>query len=217
MDEKRKKLMIIVLTLMTISIGGIGIYYWYNNTNYISTEDAKVSGDIIKVSPQISGRLLEFNVEEGDFVDKDQILGRQEMTNLPDSNIDMSLVRAPISGIVIKEQGNIGEIVSPGQSLAMIIDPSNLYISANIEETDLGKLRKGQIVDIKIDQFKNKKFKGKIKSIGQASNSAFSLLPTSTGGNFTKVVQRVPVKIELNSEEYKLLPGTNALVKIHLK
>lgn len=217
MDGKRKMLMIIILILMVVSVGGIGLYYWYNNTHYLSTEDAKVNGDIIRVSPQISGRLLEFNGEEGDYVEKDQILGRQEMTNLPDSNIDMSLIRSPINGVLIKTQANIGEIVSAGQSLAMIIDSNNLYITANIEETNLGKLNKGQLVDIKIDQYGNKKFKGKVKSIGQAANSAFSLLPTSTGGNFTKVVQRIPVKIELDTQGYKLLPGTNAYIKIHLK
>lgn len=202
---------------MVIALGSIGVYYWYENTYYVSTEDARVSGDLVKVSPQISGKLLEFNVDEGDTVIRDQILGRQEMINLPDSSIDQSVFRAPINGVIIKKQGTVGEVAAPGQTLAMVIDPMKLYISANIEETKLLKLKQGQKVDIIIDQFNGEKFSGKVKSIGLASNATFSLLPTSTSGTFTKVVQKVPVKIELENHDGKLLPGTNAVVKIHVR
>lgn len=88
MNGKRKIMMVTILVVMVIALGGIGGYYWYNNTYFFSTEDAKVTGDLFKVSPQISGKLLEFGIEEGDKVLKDQILGRQEMINLSDSSID---------------------------------------------------------------------------------------------------------------------------------
>ena len=99
----------------------------------------------------------------------------------------------------------------------MIVDPQKLYITANIEETKLGKVKQGQNVDITIDQIEGKTFTGKVKYVGKASNSTFSLLPTSTSGTFTKVVQRVPVKIEFDKVNSELLPGTNAIVKIHVK
>jgi len=139
------------------------------------------------------------------------------MNNLPDSSIDQSLVRSPINGIVVKKQGTIGELWSTGQTLVTLIDPNKLYITANIEETKLGKIRVGENVDITIDQYDSQKFTGKIKSIGEVSNSAISLLPSSTSGTFTKVVQRIPVKIELDDFDNKILPGTNAVVKIHIK
>ena len=217
MNKKRKILMLIIFAVMIVALSGIGFYYWYNNTYFVSTEDARVTGDLIKVSPQIAGKLLEFNVEEGDSVSQDQILGRQEMTNLPDINVDQSIIRAPISGIVIKKVGNVGEIEAAGQSLAMIVDPQKLYLTANIEETKLGKVKQGQAVDITIDQIEGKTFTGKVKYVGKASNSTFSLLPTSTSGTFTKVVQRIPVKIEFDKVNSELLPGTNAIVKIHVK
>ena len=217
MNKKRKILMLIIFAVMIVALSGIGFYYWYNNTYFVSTEDARVTGDLIKVSPQIAGKLLEFNVEEGDSVSQDQILGRQEMTNLPDINVDQSIIRAPISGIVIKKVGNIGEIEAAGQSLAMIVDPQKLYLTANIEETKLGKVKQGQAVDITIDQIEGKTFTGKVKYVGKASNSIFSLLPSSTSGTFTKVVQRVPIKIEFDKVNSELLPGTNAIVKIHVK
>lgn len=217
MNKKRKILMAAIFLVMIGALCSIGYYYWYNNTYFVTTDDARIDGDLIKVSPQIPGKLLEFDVEEGDNVVQDQILGRQEMTNLPDTNVDQSIIRSPISGIVIKKTGHIGEIEAAGQSVAMIVDSQKLYITADVEETKLGKVKQGQKVDITIDQIDGKTFSGKVKYVGKASNSAFSLLPTSTSGTFTKVVQRVPVKIEFDKNEIQLLPGTNAIVKIHIK
>lgn len=213
----KKRIVMIVLAVMTIVMAATGFYYWYENAYYVATEDAKVTGDLFRVGPQLSGKLVEFQASEGDEVVKGQILGRQEMLNQPDSAIDMSVLRAPISGVVVKKQANIGEIVSPGQALAMVVDPKALYISANIEETKLHRVKPGQVVDVTIDQFEGEAFKGTVTTIGQASNSAFSLLPSASSGNFTKVVQKVPVKIIIPNLKEKLLPGTNAVVKIHVK
>jgi multidrug resistance efflux pump len=220
MNGKRKQLIIGVLVVMVVALSSIGIYYWYNNAFFVATDDAKVTGDIVKVGPQTTGRLLEFLAEEGDYVTKNQILGRQEVLsqNITDSvSIESSIIRAPISGILVKKQANLGEICSSGQTLAMIVDPNKLYVSANIEETKLGRVRQGQTVDITVDQFNGTSFKGKVKSVGEAANSAFSLLPTSTSGTFTKVVQKIPVKIEFDKIDNKLLAGTNAVIKIHVK
>jgi len=217
MNEKRKKLIYLIIAIMVVAFASIGGYYWYENAYFVSTEDAKVMGDLVSVSPQISGKLLELNVEEGDSVIKDQIIGRQGMSNPQETNIDQSVLRAPISGIVIKEQGTVGEVISPGQTIAMIIDPNKLYITANIEETKLGNVKQGQKVDITIDQFSKKAFSGRVKYVGQASNSTFALLPTSTSGTFTKVIQKIPIKIEFDKSDNTLLPGTNAVVNIHIK
>jgi Multidrug resistance efflux pump len=217
MKEKRKVLIIGILIAIVVALCSIVSYYWYENTYYVSTDDARVSADLVSVTPQITGKLLEINVEEGDTVTKNQILARQEMNGLPDTSVDQSLMRSPINGIIVKKQGTIGELWSSGQTLVTLIDPNKLYITADIEETKLGKVRVGQTVDINIDQFNSQKFTGKVRSVGEAANSALSLLPSSTSGTFTKVVQRIPVKIELNKFNNKILPGTNAIVKIHVK
>lgn len=217
MKEKRKTLIIGILLVMGIALGGIVYYYWYQNTYYVSTEDARVSADLVNVTPQIVGKLLELNVAEGDTVTKNEILARQDMNGLPDTSVEQSLVRSPINGVVVKKQGTVGELLTTGQSLITLIDTSKLYITANIEETKLGKVKVGQTVEITIDQYGSKKFTGKVKSIGEVANSALSLLSSSTSGTFTKVVQRVAIKIELDNFEGKILPGTNAVVKIHIK
>lgn len=154
---------------------------------------------------------------EGDTVTKNEILARQDMNGLPDTSVEQSLVRSPINGVVVKKQGTVGELLTTGQSLITLTDTSKLYITANIEETKLGKVKVGQTVEITIDQYGSKKFTGKVKSIGEVANSALSLLSSSTSGTFTKVVQRVAIKIELDNFEGKILPGTNAVVKIHIK
>lgn len=215
MAEKRKKILVSVFGLMLITVMGIVSYYVYQGIYYVKTEDAKVNGDIVRVIPQVVGELEKFDIKEGDYVNKDEILAKQSIDNISGSDFEKALIKAPIAGKIIKKQGVIGENVAPGQVLMMIVDPEKLYITANIEETKLEKVKIGQVVDIKIDQFKNKKFTGKIKAIGNAANSAFSMFPSSTGTTFTKVVQKIPVDIEFNHDDSVLL-GTNAVVKIHI-
>ena len=110
MNGKRKILVIGMLIVIIAVVGAIGAYYWYENTYYVSTEDARVSADLVSVTPQISGKLMEFNVEEGDKVTKNEILARQDMNGISDVNIEQALIRSPIDGIVAKRQGTVGEL-----------------------------------------------------------------------------------------------------------
>jgi len=216
-SEKRKPLIIGILAATAVIMAGIGIYYWFNSSFFVSTDDARVAADLVRVSPQMTGRILELDIEEGDSLIKDQIIGRQEIMNASQSNVEASIIRAPISGMVLKKTGMPGELASMGQSVAVLADLEKVYISANIEEKKLGKIKIGQPVDVTIDQYKGLKLKGKVMSVGLASNSAFSLLPSTTGGTFTKTVQRIPVKIAIDKGDELLLPGTNAVIKIHVR
>ena len=216
MKGKFKLLFTIVLVLVLLGGGATGVYYWYDYTHYVSTDNAVLAVDFIKVTPLASGKLLEFNVEEGDVVVKDQLIGRLDSGAASGA---ASNVRAAISGVIVQKNAHIGEFQSSLQSptLALIMDPHQIYVTANIDETEVVKISIGEPVDITIDQFKGKKFTGKVKSIAQAADDAFSFLPAQTSGTFTKVVQRVQVKIQFNNVDTKLLPGTNAIVKIHIK
>lgn len=216
MKDKRKTILVSVLVTMIVAVAAIIFYYVYEGLNYVKTEDSKVTGDIVRVNPKIVGELQEFNVEEGDYLEKEQVVGMQSVENIQDENYDVALIKAPISGKVIKKQGTIGEILSPGQVVLMLVDSKKLYITANIEETKVEKLKKGQKVDITLDQFGSKKYEGKIASIGQASTSTFSIFPSSSGTTFTKVIQKIPVKIEFEHDDTVLM-GTNAIVKIHIR
>lgn len=100
--------------------------------------------------------------------------------------------------------------------LAQTADLSKIYINANIKETDLGDLEEGDSVDITVDGDSGKVFKGHVEAIGRATNSVSSMLPAQNTGNYTKVTQKVPVKISIDDASDKVLPGMNAEVKISI-
>ncbi len=217
---KKKAILYVVLAAMIFSLTGVTLYYWYKSSHYVDTEDARVDGNIVKISPQISGRISEMNVAEGDDVKEGAIIARQVDYQLTSGlNLDLAVIKSPIAGTVIKKIGNVGEIGTPGSPVVMVADLKSLYITANIEETELHKVRAGQNVDFSIDSIPGVKFSGQVISIGEATVSTFSLLPSqNTGGNFTKVIQRIPVKIGIKSYQGQhLLPGMNAIVRIYIK
>lgn len=217
---KQKRNIYIVLALMVASLLGVTLYYWYNNTYYVKTEDARIDGSVVRISPQVTGKIVSVNVEEGEKVVAGQALARLDDTLLPQgANPDLAVVRAPGDGVIVKKIGSPGEMATPGQTLLMMLDPFSLYITANIEETKLGSVRPGQKVEVWVDALPGQKFSGRVDKIGEASLSTFSLLPsTNTSSNFTKVVQRIPVKISVEDfKGHQLLHGTNAYVKIHIR
>jgi multidrug resistance efflux pump len=216
---KRKKVLYLVLALMVLGGAGIGGYYWYQGEHYVKTEDARVTGDIYRIMPRMTGKITSLAIADGDPVVSDQIVGQLDPANLPTNQLDNSTLRSPISGTVIKTLAKVGEIVSPGQTVAMVVDESKLYITANIEETEIGRIHVGQKVEIRVDAFPKKRLLGHVSEIGKATNSTFSLLPAmNTSGNFTKVTQRIPVKIAIDQQEgVDLSTGMNAFIKIEVK
>ncbi|GAC1402670.1 MAG: EmrA/EmrK family multidrug efflux transporter periplasmic adaptor subunit [Candidatus Velthaea sp.] len=110
--------------------------------------------------------------------------------------LDYAVIRSPIDGYVGAKNIEIGATVAPGQSLMNIVPKNNIYVTANFKETQLGKIRPGAQVDIKVDAYKGTAFSGKVEAIAPASQNTFSLVPAQNAtGNFVKVTQRLPVRI----------------------
>jgi len=217
MENKKKIIIMSVVALMVIAIFCVVAYYWYNGTYFASTDNASVTADTSNAVTLITAKLTELNVQIGDTVSENSIIARQDMKGQNVSSVENSVVRSPISGIVLQTSGIVGEIIPAGTIVAVLADPSLIYINANIQETDLHKIKVGQKTDITIDQYSGVQFEGKVTEIGQASTAFFSILPQQTSGTYTKVIQTIPVKISIEKGDYKLLPGTNAYVKIHVK
>jgi len=117
-------------------------------------------------------------------------------------------VTSSINGIVDETFANAGEYVYPGQRILMLHDPSRLWIKANVKETDIRHLRPGQSVSVHVDAYPDEEFSGTVNSIGNAATSQFALLPSpNPSGNFTKVTQRLEVKIALDRQYGQLRPG----------
>ena len=128
---------------------------------------------------------------------------------------------APCDGFVSKKNVQVGQLVNPGQTLMSVVDDSQLWITANFKETQIENMKVGQDVEVKVDAYDGKTFKGKIESIQAATGSKFSLLPADNAtGNFVKVVQRVPVRIALlddKNDKYDLRAGMNVNVAVKVK
>lgn len=216
----KRKAFFVVLALMVLALGGISAYYWYKGYYFVITEDAYVDGTLIRVGPQVAGQLKEVYVDEGREVRAGEPLARlDDQTLAAGVSVDLTYIKSPITGTVLKRLANPGEIVAPGQAVVMVADLRQVYITANVEETDLGKVRPGQFVDFTVDSFPGVRFTGRVQQIGEATAATFSLLPTrTTSGTFTKVVQRVPVKIAIDDYQgRRLLPGLSAVVRIHVR
>lgn len=127
-------------------------------------------------------------------------------------------IRAPVGGVVDKTFVEQGEYVTAGQRLAIVHDPRQIWIDANIKETEVRKLRVGQSVDVLVDAYPDEQFHGTVATIGNSTTSEFALLPTpNPSGNFTKITQRLPVRIAIGQAERKLRPGMMVEISIDIR
>lgn len=130
-------------------------------------------------------------------------------------------IYAPQDGTVSGKRAEVGAYVQTGSPLFAIV-PNEVWVVANFKENQVGQMKKDMPVEIKIDAYPNKVFKGKIDSIQRASGAKSSLFPPENAvGSFVKIVQRIPVKIvfdeEINSEEYNIVPGMSVIPKVKVK
>ncbi|KQT52385.1 hemolysin D [Aureimonas sp. Leaf454] len=133
-------------------------------------------------------------------------------------NLSFTELTAPYDGVVGNLSVQPGDYVSPGRSLAAVVPMSKVFIEANFKETQLAEILPGQHVEIEVDALPGRILGGTVTSLSPASGSVFSLLPSDNAtGNFTKVVQRVPVRIAIDDVEAlggRLRPGLSAVVSI---
>lgn len=138
--------------------------------------------------------------------------------DLAKTNLGYTIVKSPISGIVSKKSVQIGQYVQPGTPAFAVVNDSTISVIANFKETQVEKLAAGQKVKIKIDAFPKKELEGVVEGFSPATGAKFSLLPPDNAtGNYTKVVQRVPVRIKMNIPvelRSKLVPGMSVHVSV---
>jgi membrane fusion protein (multidrug efflux system) len=131
-------------------------------------------------------------------------------------NLDHTIIRAPFDGTVGNRAAEPGEFVAAGTRLLALV-PANVYVDANFKETQLDRLTAGQSVTVTVDAYPDHPFMGVVESVAPASGSSFSLLPPDNAtGNFTKIVQRVPVRIRLSDSTANSLvrPGMSVVADV---
>ncbi len=232
MNRFKKILRIVIPLLVLAGLGGVAWFLW-DNYEYFTTDDAQVTADMITITPEVTGRLKSWKVQEGDTVKLGQVLGRQEvnmlvnstalssqgLANTADALINKVEIRSPLDGRVVQSSVIDGQVVSPGMEIATIADTGHTYIKANVEETDIFRIRPGQPVDVDIDAWAGRHFHGYVETIGQATQQAFNPLPSfNTSGEFAKITQLIPVKISIaDLGDTQVMPGMNATVRVHTR
>lgn len=133
-------------------------------------------------------------------------------------DVEDRTIRSPVRAIIDRTFVLPGEYVASGQRILLLHNPDEVWVEANIKETQVGKLKLGQEVHVSVDAYPADKFVGRVARIGSATTARFALLPTpNPSGNFTKITQRVPVKIDMVSMPKPLTPGMMVEVEIDIR
>lgn len=140
---------------------------------------------------------------------------------LAESQLGNTVIIAPFDGIVSKKAVEVGQLIQIGQPVCSAVEVDHLWVTANFKETQLNRLRIGQKVNVSLDAYESLVLHGTIESVGAATGAKFSLLPPDNAtGNFVKVTQRIPVRIEIEKvkdQKYFLTPGLSATVDVEIQ
>jgi membrane fusion protein (multidrug efflux system) len=146
----------------------------------------------------------------------------QAQADISSNSLNDTQLRAPSNGTIAKKAAEVGMLANPGTPLMAFVSDESRWIVANFKETDLGRVKVGQKVEITVDAIPGRTFNGEVEAFYPATGAIFSLIPPDNAtGNFTKVVQRVPARIKLNDikkEDIDLLKaGLSAIVSVRVR
>ncbi|SFA43607.1 HlyD membrane-fusion protein of T1SS [Parageobacillus thermantarcticus] len=211
MNVKRLIALNIIVLILLVG-GGFAAYYYFNEaTNYIKTDNARIDGQAISIASPYSGKLTSWSGNVGKTFNSGDQIGEVSdgKHNIP--------ITVPHHMTIVQQNAVENSFVPAGMTLARGYDLDDLWVTANIEETDIEDVKVGQDVDIYVDAYPDRKFTGKVEKLGYATANTFSLLPSSNNtGNYTKVTQVIPVTISIDDDNGAgLVPGMNVTVRIH--
>lgn len=211
-----KKLVWLVVLLAVAFI--VAIAWWWNYRKYVSTIDANLDSYRINVSARVMAPLNAVYKFEGDSVKKGELLAMLDSTETKDYRII-----SPADGVIAKQWAVPGDLLVPGETIFTLNQGKDLWVAIYLQETKFSKIRMGQSAKFTLDAYPGLTFYGKIFYIGSNTASEFSLIPpNNASGNFTKVAQRIPLKMSIDRVEgaadkkanVRLLSGMSASVKI---
>lgn len=222
--------MLLLVILILLAAGYFGYRAWQEQALYVSTGNAQVAGVLTSVGSLNAGRVEEVAVDVGDQVRRDQVLATigipsstgQTGSGTPkmgyratdDQRVE---VRSPIDGVVIARQANPHDTVAAGQPILTVVDPTRLWVQAQIEEAKIGRVQPGQPVEVRVD-YLGRTLPGRVVAVDRATASTFSLMPQGgASGGSGKVTQTVPVKIAVDYDQLPLVVGSSVQVRIQVK
>jgi membrane fusion protein (multidrug efflux system) len=192
------------------------------NAQQAQSRIAGAQAAIARDTANLASALKQVDLLKAEIAQASAALARAEaVQSQAELNLDYTSIVAPIDGVVGNRTLRIGQFVQAGTQLMSVVPVAGAYVVANFKETQLTDVREGQAVDIAVDMFPGHVVHGRVDSIAPASGQEFALLPPDNAtGNFTKVVQRIPVKIALNRDDsspVELRPGMSVIPTIETK
>ncbi len=194
----------------------------------------KVQSDFRRAQDQYNGKVISteifehsqkaFQSAQVDFsLAQLKVSVAQAQLDLINATLGNAKISAPFDAVVAKKWMEEGDVLQPGQPILTLYESHNAWVTANFEETKIASFKIGQKVDIHIDAYPGVTFHGHVSEIGTNTGNQFSLIPVNNAaGNFTKVTQRIPVKILIDESTdlqdpslKRLLPGMSATVDVH--
>jgi membrane fusion protein (multidrug efflux system) len=149
-----------------------------------------------------------------------QVAQKRALLDQAKLNLGYCTIVAPVGGIVGKKTVEVGQNISPGQQLLAVVPLDDVWVTANFKETQLRRMKPGQVVKFGVDAY-DREYTGKVEGVGGASGSKFSLLPPENAtGNYVKVVQRIPVRINLDpgqNDDRRLRPGMSVDPRVYVE
>ena len=197
---------------IVILLAGLGIagYFIYEGNFYYQTDNARVDTMVYQLTANARGKLVKMYVVQGEGVKAGQVLARVD--NGP-------YIKSPIDGTVIDVKLQEGDYVTAADVVAVVANTPDIYITANVEETDILKIHEGQSATVSLDAY-GQSFDGYVEEVDTVTSSKLSgaLSSFTTSGTYTKITQLLPVKIKLLEDvDLTDIIGTNASVKIRIK
>ena len=202
----------IIAAAIVILLAGLGFsgYFIYEGTYYYQTDNAKVDTAIYQLDAGASGQLVRMYVAPGDEVEAGQVLAQVDKG---------PYVRSPVQGTVIDVKMQKGDYVTASDVILVVAKTSDMYITANVEETNILKIQAGQSVSVSLDAY-GMSFDGYVTDVNTVTSTKLtgSAASFTTSGTYTKVTQLIPIKIKLpDNVDLAGIIGTNATVKIRIK
>jgi membrane fusion protein, multidrug efflux system len=184
-----------------------------------AADATKASANVLKAKAAVEAATQQLAVIEAQKREEEARLQQARATlQLAENDLDDTQIRAPVDGIAGNRAGQPGQYVKPGTQLMSLVPLPRVYVTANFKETQLTRMRPGQPAEVFVDAYPDHAIEGRVESFAPASGAQFSLLPPDNAtGNFTKIVQRVPVRIALPSDTPLaplLRPGLSVVVTI---
>jgi multidrug resistance efflux pump len=205
-----KRMVIVVAIVILLAGSGIAGYFIYQGSFYYRTDNAKVDTAIYQLTADASGKLVIMDTYQDEEVKAGQILAR--VSHGPN-------IVSPVDGTVTDVRMGKGDYANASDVIVVVAKTSDVYITANVEETNILKIHKGQSVSVSLDAY-GRSFDGYVQDVNIVTSTklAGSVTSFTTSGTYTKVTQLIPIKIKLVDDiDLADIIGTNATVKIRIK